>query len=77
MKKKKKFGGGEPKHAVDNGKSDGKVIGKGSKPNFYCFLCDANHSARDYLKREKLNTIIIKDGDKDTTHVNPIHVFNG
>ena len=77
MKKKKKFGGGEPKHAVYNEKSDGKVIGKGSKPNFYCFLCDGNHSARDCLKREKLNTIVMNDGDKDTTHINPIHVFNG
>lgn len=52
MKKKKKFGGGVPKHVADNGKSDGKVISKGSKPNFYYFLCDGNHSARDYPKRE-------------------------
>jgi len=77
MKKKKKFGGGKPKHAVDNGKLDRKVISKGSKLNFYSFLCDGNHSARDCPKREKLNTIVMKDGDKDIAHVNPIHVFNG
>jgi hypothetical protein len=52
---KKIFGGGEPKHAANNGRLDGKAISQGSKQNFCYFIFNGNHFARDCSKREKLN----------------------
>lgn len=77
MKIKKKFGRGERKCTADDERSDGKAIGKGSKPKFHYFICDGNHFAKDYLKRENLNAIIVGDGDDGIAYVNLVHVFNG
>ena len=53
--------------------------GKGTKPNFTCFICDGPHFARECPKREKLNAIWVGDSDEDegvVTHVNPMRVIN-
>jgi hypothetical protein len=78
---KKKFGGGASKAAVAN-KGKAKFMsaqGKGTKPNFTCFICDGPHFAKECLKRENLNAIWARDSDEDervVTHVNPIHILN-
>jgi len=73
---KKKFGGGASKAAAaDKGKAKFmSAQGKGTKPNFTCFICDGPHFARECPKREKLNAIRVGDSDEDegvVTHVNP------
>jgi hypothetical protein len=43
---------------VDKGKA--KLMGtqgKGTKPNFACFICDGSHFVKECPKREKLNAI--------------------
>jgi hypothetical protein len=78
---KKKFGGGASKAAVAN-KGKAKFMsaqGKGTKPNFTCFICDGPHFARECPKREKLNAIRVGDSDEDegvVMHVNPMRVIN-
>ena len=78
---KKKFGGGAWKAtATDKGKSKfTSAQGKGTKPNFTCFICDGPHFARECPKKEKLNAIQAGDSDEDegvVTHINPIRVIN-
>jgi len=78
---KKKFGGGASKAAAaDKGKAKFmSAQGKGTKPNFTCFICDGPHFARECPKREKLNAIWVGDSDEDegvVTHVNRMRVIN-
>ncbi|KAG5223998.1 hypothetical protein IMY05_019G0023800 [Salix suchowensis] len=78
-KKKKNFGGGTSKAvAADKGKAK-FAQGKGTKPNFTCFICDGPHFARECPMREKLNAIRVGDSEEDegvVTHVNPMRVIN-
>jgi hypothetical protein len=78
---KKKFSGGASKAvAADKGKAKFmSAQGKGTKPNFTCFICDGPHFARECPKREKLNAIRAGDSEEDegvVTHVNPMRVIN-
>lgn len=61
-KKNKKFGGGVASMSIaDKGKvksSGGQ--GKNAKLNFACFIHNGPHFARECLKREKLNVILVK-----------------
>ena len=77
MKRKKRFGGEEPRQAAGVGRSDVKAKGKGTNSNLRCFICEGNHFARECPKREKLNAIVVEDGDEDTTYANPMRVLNG
>jgi len=78
---RKKFGGGASRAtAAEKGKAKFMgAQGKGTKPNFTCFICDGPHFARECPKREKLNAIRAGDSDEGegvVTHVNPMHVIN-
>ena len=79
-KKKKKFDEGALKATTDKGKS--KLMGaqgKGTKPNFACFICDCLYFVRECPKKEKLNVIRVGDSDENegvVTHVNPMCVLN-
>jgi hypothetical protein len=79
-KKRKKFGVGASKATTNKGKS--KLMGaqgKGTKPNFVCFICDGLYFARECTKKEKLNAIQVGDNDENegvVMHVNPMRVLN-
>jgi hypothetical protein len=77
MKRKKRFGGGEPRQAASVGRSNVKAKEKGMNMNVSCFICEGNHFARECPKREKLNAIVVEDGAEDTVYVNPIRVLSG
>jgi hypothetical protein len=79
-KRRSLMGGASKATIADKGKA--KFIGaqgKGTKPNFTCFIYDGPHFSRECLYRENLNIIWTRDSDEDkgvVTHVNPIRVLN-
>jgi hypothetical protein len=79
-KRRSLMGGASKATVADKGKAKFMgAQGKGTKPNFTCFICDGPHFAKECLKRENLNAIWARDSDEDervVTHVNPIHILN-
>ena len=77
MKKKKTgLGGGEPKQAYDNGKSEAKGREKVLKSSSCCFICKCKHFARDYPKSAQLSAICVEKDGGEITYVNPIRVLD-
>jgi len=61
MKRKKKgLGGGEPKQADNNGKSEAKGKEKVSKSSSGCFICEGKYFARDCSLRAQLSAISVE-----------------
>jgi len=80
-RKKKNFGGGGYKLGFDKGKgkqADMQQSRDSNKPNASCFICGGPHYARECLKKERLNAILVGDNEQEkaVTNINPVRVLN-
>jgi len=79
--RQKSLVGGGYKPGIDKGKgkqADVQQNRDSNKPNTGCFIYGGPHYASKFLKKERLNAILVDDNEQDesVTHINSMRVLN-